>query len=117
MAIKQSIKNNIVSANNKYNLSFEKVARILSKNEEDNSYDISIVGSDGIGSLYENISIRYDGSDAVSKIDPKVGEYVYTKEDNGRFVITGIVSEHQNNTTESDIFSNTYNGATGSLLQ
>ena len=113
MAIKQSIKNNIVSANNKYNLSFEKVAR----NEDDNNYDISIVGSDGIGSLYENISIRYDGSDAVSKIDPKVGEYVYVKEDNGRFVITGIVSEHQNNTTESDIFSNTYNGATGSLLQ
>ena len=68
MAIKQSIKNNIVSANNKYNLSFEKVARILSKNEEDNNYDISIVGSDGISSLYENISIRYDGSDAVSKI-------------------------------------------------
>lgn len=117
MAIKQSIKSNIVSTNNKYNLPLEKTARIVSKGSSANSYSISVIGSDGINSLYENVSIRYDGSDITSKNEPQIGEYVYVKEDNGRFIITGIVSDYQNTSTESDVYTNTTNGATGGLIQ
>lgn len=117
MAIKQNLKSNIVSTNNKYNLSLEKIARIVSKSDSANSYNISIIGSDGISSLYEDISIRYDGSDVVTKTIPDIGDYVYVKEDNGRFIIDGIVTDYQNTVTAYDVYTNTYNGATGSMIQ
>ena len=39
------------------------------------------------------------------------------KEDNGRFIITGIVEEVQNKTLESNIYTNVYNGASGGFMQ
>ena len=116
MAIKQSIKNNIVSANNKYNLPLEKIATIVSKDNA-SKYSISVVGSDGIKSLYEDISIRYDGSDPLTKTEPEIGDHVYVKEDNGRFTITGLATNNQNTSTVSDIYTNITNGAFGSLIQ
>jgi hypothetical protein len=117
MGLKQTIKSNIVSTNNKYNLPLEKTARLISKGNKDNSYRISVVGSDGLTSVYEDVCIRKDGSDNAWKRDPKVGDYVYVKEDNGRFIITGIVEEVQNKTLESNIYTNVYNGASGGFMQ
>ena len=117
MGLKQTLKSNIVSTNNKYNLPLEKVAKIIEQNNTDNSYKISVVGSDGLNSIYEDVCIMKDGSDNAWKRDPSIGEYVYVKENNGRFVITGIYEEHQVKTTDSHIYTNTYNGAAGSYIQ
>lgn len=117
MALKQTIKSNIVSTNNKYNLPLEKVAKIISKGDSANKYSISIIGSDGINSMYEDVIVRFDGGNPFTKLDPEVGDYVYVKEDNGRFTITGIVTDYQNTATVSDVYNNTFNGAFGGLIQ
>ena len=57
MGLKQTLKSNIVSTNNKYNLPLEKVAKIIEQNNTDNSYKISVVGSDGLNSIYEDVCI------------------------------------------------------------
>lgn len=111
--LKETFKGGLISTNNKYNASSEKMARIININEKDNSYTISIISNDGLYTTYDDICVRYNGADNDIKKEPSVGEYVYVKEDNGRYVITGIYKEHQSKTVSSDVFSNTYNGTIG----
>lgn len=116
MSFKQSLKSNIISTNNKYNKSTEKIALIIGENEKSNSYSISIVTNDGVNAMFEDICVRLDGSNNTIQKDPEIGEYVYVKEDNGRYVITGIYKEYQSTTIVDDFFTNLYNATLGGFI-
>lgn len=111
---KETIKGRMISTNNKNYSSLEKIGQVVEKTpDQENSYTISVIGSDGVKMLYENTSIRQDGSNSSIRKEPVVGDYVYVKEDFGRFIIVGIYEEYQNKASYDDIYSNTYNGAGG----
>lgn len=116
MSLKQNLKSNIISTNNKYNTSTEKVALIIGENEKSNSYSISIVTNDGINTIYEDVCVRLDGSNNTIQKDPEIGEYVYVKEDNSRYVITGIYKEYQTTSISDDFFTNLYNATIGGFI-
>lgn len=111
---KDTIKGRIISTNNKNYSSLEKIAQVIDKSpDQDNSYTISVVSSDGIKSIYEDVCVRFDASIPTSKKEPEISDHVYVKEDYGRFVIVGIYEEYQEKTLYDDVYTNIFNGSGG----
>lgn len=111
---KNTIKGRMFSTNTKNYSSLEKIAQVIDKSpDQDNSYTISVVGSDGVKSIYEDVCVRFDASITTLKKEPQIGDYVYVKEDFRRFVIVGIYEEYQEKSLYDDIYTNLFNGAGG----
>ena len=114
---KETIKGRMISTNNKNYSSLEKIGQIVDKTpDQENSFSVLVIGSDGVKTVHDNICVRQNALDNTLKKEPEIGEYVYLKEDFGRFVIIGIYEEYQSRVLENDIYTSTYNGASGGEL-
>lgn len=112
--IGSTIKNNIVNRNNKYKLDQEKVGKILEVSNN-NIYTISVINRDGINTVEYNVPIRkINTATGLTTWEPKVGQLVTVQESNQRFVITGVYDDSVNASTKYDIYSDSYNGTSGS---
>lgn len=112
--IGSSIKNNIISKNNKYKLDQEKIGKVLEVSNN-NIYTISVINRDGINAVEHNVPIRRNNIETgAAAWEPRVGDLVTIQESDKRFVITGAYDDSVNATTKYDYYSDTYNSSSKS---
>lgn len=103
--LKDTIKNNIISNQNKYMNDDERVGHVIEANEAENRCTVYLITRDGITSVEYNVTVKCDKF-------PKPGDMVEVKEQFKKFTVVGIYNQIDFNDTnlEGDIYC-MYGGA------
>ena len=102
--LKDTIKNNIISNQNKYMNDDERVGHVIEANEAENRCTIYLVTRDGVTSVEYNVIV-----DKSIKKFPKVGDFVKVKEQFKKFTIVEIYKKSDFNTNlNGDIYPSAY---------
>ena len=116
-SLKNTIRSNVVNRSDKYNISQQKIAKVIEISNS-NCYTVSIINRDGANTIEHNVAIRKSSNeDGFINWEPVVGDLVNVAEDGKRFVITGKYDSPANNTTDYDYYSNSINSTLGGFLQ
>jgi hypothetical protein len=116
-SLKNTIRSNVVNRSDKYNISQQKIAKVIEISNS-NCYTVSVINRDGANTVEYNVAIRKDNNDkGLISWEPAVGDLVNIAEDGRRFVITGRYDSSINNSTNYDYYSNSINSTLGGFLQ
>lgn len=108
--LKETIKNNMITGENKYKYDEDKRGQVIETNEAENRCTVSVITRDGIASIEHNVYVKCDKF-------PDVGDYVELKEQFKKFTIVGIVNDTDLNTElDGDIYSGIYGGSTNGFV-
>ena len=103
--LKQTIKDNLLATEKKYNNDGEKVGQVIETNEPENRCTIFLITRDGVSSIEYNVLVKCDKF-------PKMGDLVEVREQFKKFTIVGIYDKNDLNTNlDGDIYSAIYGGA------
>lgn len=105
----KSIKNNIMTGENKYKNDLQKIGQVININDN-NTYTVSVITRDGISSIEYNVTSKLK-DDA-----PKKGDFVELSENFKRFTITGLLNNEDMTMLNGDVYSNVYGGATNGFV-
>ena len=115
--LKNTIRSNVVNRSDKYNISQQKVAKVLEISNS-NCYTVSVINRDGANTVEYNVANRKNtNSEGLINWEPAVGDLVNIAEDGKRFVITSKYDNTNNNTLNYDYYSNSINSTLGGFLQ
>ena len=103
--LKKTIKDNLMTGENKYKYDEEKIGQVIDCNEKENRCTISVITRDGISAIEYNVYVK-------CKDFPDIGDFVELKEQFRKFTVVGILDNNDLNTAiDSDIYSSLYGGA------
>lgn len=102
--LKNTIKNNVMSAQNKYMNDGEKVGQVIETNEPENRCTIFLVNREGVTTVEYNVIVKCDKF-------PKPGDFVEVIEQFKKFTVVGIYNELDLNTDLSGDIYCMYGGA------
>ncbi len=109
-SLKKTIKDNLMTGDNKYKNDGEKVGQVIDVNECEKYCTIFIVTRDGISSVEYNVPV-------IEGKVPKIGDLVKVNEQYKKFSIVGIYNKADYDTVlQNDIYSAVYGGAVNGFV-
>lgn len=101
--LKNTIKNNVMSGQNKYKNDDEKIGHVIEVNEPENRCTIFLVNREGVQTVEYNVLVKCDKF-------PKPGDLVEVREQFKKFTVVGIYDSSLNTNLSGDIYC-MYGGA------
>ena len=92
MNFKNNFKNNVISPYNKYNLSQEKLGRVIESNKDSKTCTVSYRNVDGIKVVKNNVPVKNEKG--IFKGFPKKGDYVELQEVGRTVRILSVVDKN-----------------------
>ncbi len=102
--LKNAIKNNVMSGQNKYKNDDEKVGQVIEVNEPENRCTVFLINREGVQTVEYNVLVKCDKF-------PNPGDFVEVKEQFKKFTVVGIYNELDLNTNLSGDIYCMYGGA------
>lgn len=101
--LKNTIKNNVMSGQNKYKNDDEKIGHVIEVNKSEKRCTVFLINREGIQTIEYNVLVKCD------KL-PKPGDLVEVREQFKKFTIVGIYDSDLNTNLSGDIYC-MYGGA------
>lgn len=101
--LKNTIKNNVMSGQNKYKNDDEKIGHVIEVNEPENRCTIFLINREGVQTVEYNVLVKCDKF-------PKPGDLVEVREQFKKFTVVGIYDSNLNTNLSGDIYC-MYGGA------